>query len=80
MNILKTKYISRSAVKEEIEYTIEVTPEEAEELEKAIKLIENLKEKILPSSITLSEWHSIDIKVDRAFNLVCTSIRHGMIG
>lgn len=80
MEIIKTKYLSRSVVKEEIEHTIEVSGEEAEKLQAALEIIKSLKEKTLPESVLLSEWYSFDYKVDKTTNLVYTTVKHGMVG
>lgn len=83
MNLIKTLYISREEVKEEIEHTFEVTEQEREDLLRAISIINTYKQHVLPQSILMSDWHSLDFVVDpeRAEGLtVRVLVKHGMAG
>lgn len=80
MKLVKTQYISREAVKEEIEHTFEVTQGECEDLLRAISIIESYKSQILSKTITLSDWHSVNFVIDSEKLTVNATVKHGMAG
>ena len=80
MKLVETRYISREVVKEEIEHTFEASASEIAELQRALSIIESYKSQVLPTSVTLSDWHSIEIIVDSDGTTVKALVKHGMVG
>jgi len=78
--IIDTKVLSRSVVKEEVEYTLKVSQQEAEELEKAVSLINSYKVLFVPPTSLLSDWHNIEFRVDTEKCLVYALVSQGMTG
>jgi len=78
--IIDTKVLSRSVVKEEVEYTLKVSQQEAEELDKAVSLLNSYKVIFIPPASLLPDWHNIEFRVDTEKCLVYAVVSQGMTG